>query len=93
MRATNLFLVIASLAASLLLSEAGYRVWLVLKLDRLAQPLSFDPKPTFGIYNPPPWRFDRDAGFAYVPQLAWWTAQVADGEFKGCTQPYVMTNE
>ena len=64
MRKTNLLLIVVSLAVGLLLCEGGYRVWLALKLERLAQPPAYDPNPTFGIYNPPPWRFDREAGFA-----------------------------
>lgn len=59
MRKTNLLLAVISLVVGLLLCEAGNRVWLVLKLERLAHLPAYDPKPTFGVYNPPPWRFDR----------------------------------
>ena len=83
---------LVSLVLGLVCGEAAYRVWLVLKLQRLERPLAYDPRPTFGVYNPPPWRFDREAGFAYVPDLVWWTAEIVDGEFRGCTPPRVMTN-
>jgi hypothetical protein len=91
-RLASLLLLVASLATSLLVGEAGYRVWLAAKLRVLAQPVVYDPKPSFGVYNEPPWRFDRDAGFAYVPLLSYWTAYVVEGRFSGCTDPFVMTN-
>ncbi|MBL8706937.1 MAG: SGNH/GDSL hydrolase family protein [Rhodospirillales bacterium] len=91
-RLATFLLFVASLVASLLVGEVGYRVWLAAKLRVLAQPIGDDPRPSFGVYNVPPWRFDRDAGFAYVPLLSYWTAYVAEGRFNGCTQPFVMTN-
>lgn len=91
-RLASLLLLVASLVTSLLVGEAGYRVWLAAKLRVLAQPVVYDPKPSFGVYSEPPWRFDRDAGFAYVPMLRYWTAYLAQGRFAGCTEPFVMTN-
>ncbi len=31
-----------------------------------AAPVVDDPNPSFGIYNAPPWRFDRDAGLFHL---------------------------
>jgi GDSL-like lipase/acylhydrolase family protein len=90
--AAKAILVVASLTVSLLGAEGAYRVWLKIKLERLAAPVAYDPEPSFGVYNPPPWRFDREAGFAYVPGLVWWTAEIRGGTFIGCTSPHVMTN-
>ncbi len=38
----KLLLALVSVVLSVLFAEAGYRVWLVLKLYRLAQPLTSD---------------------------------------------------
>ena len=92
-RHANLILLIASLAFGLVGAEGAYRVWLAVKLHALAGPVVDDPKPSFGVYNTPPWQFDRDAGFGYVASLSYWTAYVDKGAFNGCTPPIVMTNE
>jgi hypothetical protein len=89
----NGLLLLCSILAGLLLAEGGYRIWLALKLHRLAQPVVDDPAPSFGVFNPPPWRFDRAVGFSYIPGLSYWTAHIEKGEFRGCTPPQVMTNE
>lgn len=64
-----------------------------MKLHALAAPVVDDPNPSFGIYNAPPWRFDRDAGFGYIANLSYWTAYVDKGAFAYCTPPIVMANE
>jgi len=88
----NIALLAASIAVATILGEVAYRVWLGAKLQVLARPVSYDPKPSFGIYNEPPWSFDRDAGFAYVPGLRYWTAYIKDGAYHSCAEPFVMTN-
>src|SRR5439155_1638999 len=89
----RLVMLLLALGFGFVCAEAAYRMWLVAKLHQPPQAQGYDARPTFGVDNPPPWRFDREAAFAYVPDLAWWTAQIGDGEFKVCTPPKVMTNE
>ncbi len=91
-RYANLILLVASLAFGVLAAEGGYRLWLAYKLRALAGPVAEDPNPSFGVYNTAPWRFDREAGFAYIANLPYWTAYIDRGAFAGCTQPQVMTN-
>jgi len=92
-RYLDVLLLFGSLIFGLLSTEAVYRVWLFAKLRVLAGPVRYDPAPSFGVFNPPPWRFDPDGGFSYVPGLSFWTANVNKGEFVGCSQPQVMANE
>lgn len=91
-RYANLLLLTASLVVGLVGAEGAYRLWLAWKLRALAAPVTDDPRPSFGVYNTPPWRFDREAGFGYIPELSYWTAHIRDGAFGGCTPPVVMTN-
>jgi hypothetical protein len=91
-RHANLILLVCSLAVGLLAVEGLYRLWLAWKLRALAGPVVDDPRPSFGVYNTPPWHFDRVGGFGYIPDLSYWTAYIDKGAFGGCTPPIVMTN-
>ncbi len=76
-------LVLVAVSLALLAAEVAYRGFRVYQRAFHALPPD-EEAPSFGVYNPPPWEFDDQFGFGYVPSLDWWTANIRDGAFKQC---------
>lgn len=88
----SIALTISSVLLFSLLVEGAYRYWVFKSLIELSAPAPFDPNPTMGVFNPPPWEYDEEAGFRYTPNLQFITAQLVNGAFAGCSQPSIIAN-